>query len=551
MPQVRMPDGTVVAFPDDMPADQIKQMISTKFPEAAPQPAPDGVSVAGDVAASGASGAARGTADLIGLPGSIANAMNSAGQWALGKGYELATGEAPNPRSESMVERFFATPDQEMRDEFLFGGRNPVSGETLRSGLSTISGGATDYQPKTTAGKYARTVGEFAPGAAVFGGLSAPNMIRSAVAPAVASEAAGQATEGTALEPYARFAGAIAGGVAANSLKGASSKSPKLPTAQEIKDMAGYQQLKPAMQSAQLDQNTYKRVVTDLWKEAQDFGMTTKIKGEFGGVLRDYAQRAQASNGGTLYDLELLRRSLRNVADNTMNKTTQALSSRLVDKLDVAVDQLSAANIAASGATGTPVVNVLKDARQAYRVGIKAQIIENATEHAKNAASGFENGLRVEFRKLLRPNVAKNFDETELQAIRSVVRGTPSANALRWLGGFGVPVDNGRNFLGSVIGGGVGSTIGSMVAGPAGAAVGGPLLMGVGTAAKLGANAATRNQAGLVDALVKGGPAASKAFEAARLAVQQARREAIMRGVVQGVQGYQTGSRAAVRPGTP
>lgn len=35
MPIVKMPDGTQVRFPDDMPAEQIKGMIATKFPEAA------------------------------------------------------------------------------------------------------------------------------------------------------------------------------------------------------------------------------------------------------------------------------------------------------------------------------------------------------------------------------------------------------------------------------------------------------------------------------------------------------------------------------------
>lgn len=36
MPSVRMPDGTLVNFPDDMPPDQVKGLISQKFPEAVP-----------------------------------------------------------------------------------------------------------------------------------------------------------------------------------------------------------------------------------------------------------------------------------------------------------------------------------------------------------------------------------------------------------------------------------------------------------------------------------------------------------------------------------
>lgn len=39
MPVVRMPDGTQVSFPDEMPADQIRSLIQQKFPDAAAQPA--------------------------------------------------------------------------------------------------------------------------------------------------------------------------------------------------------------------------------------------------------------------------------------------------------------------------------------------------------------------------------------------------------------------------------------------------------------------------------------------------------------------------------
>lgn len=46
MPVVRMPDGTEVRFPDEMPAEEIKGLIASKFPDAVPKPAeaekPDG-----------------------------------------------------------------------------------------------------------------------------------------------------------------------------------------------------------------------------------------------------------------------------------------------------------------------------------------------------------------------------------------------------------------------------------------------------------------------------------------------------------------------------
>ena len=69
------------------------------------------------------------------------------------------------------------------------------------------------YEPQTTAGKYARTVGEFAPGALFPGGL-AQKVIGNVLAPALGSETAGQMTEGTSIEPYARIAGGVAGAFA-------------------------------------------------------------------------------------------------------------------------------------------------------------------------------------------------------------------------------------------------------------------------------------------------------------------------------------------------
>lgn len=71
------------------------------------------------------------------------------------------------------------------------------------------------YEPQTTAGEYARTIGEFAP-TAFMGPGGAVARATNVVAPAVVSETAGQLTKGTSAEPWARAAGALAGGVVPN-----------------------------------------------------------------------------------------------------------------------------------------------------------------------------------------------------------------------------------------------------------------------------------------------------------------------------------------------
>ena len=133
-----------------------------------------------DMAAAGVAGIARGGAALVGLPGTVGNAMNNGMTW-VGKKAGLIPEDWVSPQS-------------------------PISGEGFTRVMGDMTGGATDYRGETTAGKYAGTVGEFIPGA-LGGGIR--GLLQYGVAPGMASEAAGQATEGTKLEPYARIAAAL------------------------------------------------------------------------------------------------------------------------------------------------------------------------------------------------------------------------------------------------------------------------------------------------------------------------------------------------------
>lgn len=85
----------------------------------------------------------------------------------------------------------------------------PTFGDVKR-GIEDYTG--KFYEPKTTAGEYARTIGEFAPMAVLGpGGLGA--RAANVIAPALVSETAGQLTKGTEAEPWARAGGALAGGM--------------------------------------------------------------------------------------------------------------------------------------------------------------------------------------------------------------------------------------------------------------------------------------------------------------------------------------------------
>lgn len=173
MIEVELPDGTIAEFPDGTSNDVIKGALQKRF--ATPAPEPTWGETALDAGASLVSGIGRGAAGLVGLPGTLGDLAQS--------GLSSALGLPQLPSS-------------------------PFSSSGVQSGLSTVTGGASEYEPKTRTGEYAGTVGEFLPGAAL-GGVGIGNLSRFGALPGVASEAAGQFTEGSAIEPYARVAAAL------------------------------------------------------------------------------------------------------------------------------------------------------------------------------------------------------------------------------------------------------------------------------------------------------------------------------------------------------
>lgn len=156
----------------------------------------------GDIGRSFSTGVRSGLESLAGIPGDVGQLQGN----LLSKGAEFL---GASPESIETVKKYggglpglFAPTGQDVHEATV-----PVVGES--------------YQPKTTAGEYARTVGEFAPGVVGPGG-PAQWLGRAAtdvVLPAIMSETAGQMTEGTSLEPWARMAGGLVSGGTAQMFK--------------------------------------------------------------------------------------------------------------------------------------------------------------------------------------------------------------------------------------------------------------------------------------------------------------------------------------------
>jgi len=182
MIEVELFDGTILEFPEGTSQEVIQRVARerTAAIRAAQQPSvqPEQPSILRDIASSVPPALARGVMELIGLPSTIADLPMQGAQ---------ALGLVPS--------------DQDVR--------SPLSGGRLRESAAALTSGATERQPETTAGGYASTVAEFLPGAALGPGNVLRNMLMFGALPGAASEFAGQRTEGTPLEPYARTAAAL------------------------------------------------------------------------------------------------------------------------------------------------------------------------------------------------------------------------------------------------------------------------------------------------------------------------------------------------------
>lgn len=155
--------------------------------------------VASDVAQSAGAGIIRGAAGLVDLPQTL-GWLADAGTGILARGaIRLVGGTPASDQGADTSSRSVIPPVANL----------PKAGDAAVHGLEAATGKL--YEPQTTAGEYARTVAEFIPGA----GRTVAGIAKNALIPAVASETAGQATKGTAMEPWARGAAGLAAGVGA------------------------------------------------------------------------------------------------------------------------------------------------------------------------------------------------------------------------------------------------------------------------------------------------------------------------------------------------
>lgn len=449
-----------------------------------------GGEMAADVAKSGGIGLAQGAIGLAGLPGDAREFAAGAAGWLGGDTAAGATRAA-----------FNAIP----------GFSNMPTSSQIKGGVEGVTG--EFYQPKSTAGEYARTVGEFAP-AAVAGPGGLVRKAAMTVIPAVASETAGQATKGTAFEPVARFAGALAGGVASAGKAGKQAiNGAQLVDEARTAKTAAYRAAEQA--GVRYSPQAFDGLVNDVGAALAQGGVNQMRHPRAVSMYQDMDKmRGQSPS---LTELDQLRQVVARDVAGATDQAERHFGKLMMGKIDEFVDAADQTMVSAGDPQqAAGLIRAAREANQRYR---KLETVTNAVTKAERRAASTgsggnaDNQIRQNIRGIMdSERKSRGFSKDELGKMDQVVRGTKGQNALRLAGKLS-PQGNG---LMAALG------IGGAMANPV---LGVPAL--VGAAAKPLAERMTRKK---VDALIEA--LAGKAQKA-----NPDRRKALARALLAGESG--------------
>lgn len=201
--------------------------------------------------------------------------------------------------------------------------------------------------------------------------------------------------------------------------------------------------------------------------------------------------------------------NLRKVAENSATslvKADAALSIGIVNSIDDFLDTIPTNSISKGALKNSEIMPKYRIARDLWGRARRSELINDAFEKARNQASGFENGVVTQFRSILNnKKKSKFFKKDEIKIMQDVVRGTKGSNLAKLIGRFGFSEGHATN----IIGGSLGIAGGAAVGGPVGA-VAVPL---IGQVSRKLAQKLTRNNAELVNSVIRAGKDANKIAE--------------------------------------
>ncbi len=249
---------------------------------------------------------------------------------------------------------------------------------------------------------------------------------------------AGEAIAGEDGRQVGEFVGAIAAPLGVIPLAAAKTTASKLlskaaPPVDELKATAGsiYKSLDES--GVKVPKDRFDRLVRDVTTKLRKEGADVNLTPETNAVLKRLS--TETGSNKTLTEIDTLRKVAQGAASSN-NANERRLGSIAVNKIDEFMDSIGGEVIG-----GKQAGEAFKSARGLWQQAKKAELLDQAMLNAQDQASGFENGIRTQFRQILkRINTGKErgFSKEETESIRKVVNGTTAGNIARFVGKFGV-----------------------------------------------------------------------------------------------------------------
>lgn len=378
---------------------------------------PAQIGVGEDMARSGAAGLRQGTEGLIGQFGDAAQMQGDIAGWAAGK-------FGASPETQETVSKWGSR-----LSPFGFAPTTDTLHKVTNEGIGE------SYRPHTVAGEYTRTVGQFAPGA-VAGPGSLGRKVAMTVVPAVASETAGQLTEGTKAEPYARAAAALVGGVASAGRAPSQVKQAAqgAPTREALREESN--RLYTTMREAGIryDANEYANTVARMASDLRKKGFRSSTAGAAREVIRDLADDI-----GRSPDFDDVNGMISSIGGKARDLRAQGQHQEAA-ALDIIKDHLDDFESGAAMVSNKPMPReqfdlLRQSARSTALKNIKARTLEEIVANADTYQAGREAGIRNGISNLLRSKRGiQLFKGAERKELLEVAQGR---KALRTLSRFG------------------------------------------------------------------------------------------------------------------
>ncbi len=463
MPIVKMPDGTQVRFPDDMPREQIRDLIASKFPDVAGQSAqqqPDR-GLMGQVT----SGLTEGAANLLSLPNTVEMGLRSIGP---------AIGNA-------------AGGDFEMPQESWL----PDAGARFRGAADAA--GAMTPATDDPAGKFGRRVAQEV-GANLIPAMGVPAKVASLASSLGSGVGAAIMQEVAPDNPLAEFAGQIVMGGIPVSIGNAAEKARMRTAAPTLDDLraaksAAYAavdnlgvQYSPAATNDLILRMKAAGAKINPMRHPKSASMLAEIEGISG-------------QPQTLTQLDELRQVIKRDLIDSADGSERHWGKQFQTELDDFIAKAQPSQmVSGDPATAAAAINNARKLNSQYR---KVEDFERQMTKADNAtaASGsggnLNNQIRAKARQILdNPKRTRGYSAEELEALKKVISPGRGEDLLRGIG----KVAPGGNGLMTAL------NTGAIVHNPALAAI-----PAVAQVAKTIADKGTVNRAAMMKALLANG----------------------------------------------